>query len=111
MRIETETQDLGIVGLLPFVEVLFSQGNVRPYLGVEVGFQLLFVEEPQPFGFDLELDTYAMFIAGGLGGVHIFLDEGFSLSPGLAVDFVYNEEINRAGYQLALLLSFEGWIN
>jgi hypothetical protein len=104
-----ETIDAGAFGILPFFEYLFGDGNIRPFVGAEVGFQLAFVEGFGFFGAG-DLNTHAMFIAGGLGGVHIFLADGFSISPGAVFDFLYYGRNERAGYQLTFMLSFEGWI-
>ena len=102
------TQDVGAFGILPFFEYLFGDGNIRPFIGAELGFQLAFLESFGIGGGDL--DTHAMFIAGGLGGVHIFLADGFSISPGAVFDFLYYGRNERAGYQLTFVVSFEGWI-
>lgn len=100
------TADAGIFGLLPFFEYMFGEGEIRPFVGAEAGFQLAFSET---FGTG-DLETEALAIAGGLGGVHIFAADGFSISPGVAFDFLYWGQSEWGGYQLVLFVSLEGWI-
>lgn len=103
------TLDTGVIGVLPFFEYMFGNGTVRPFVGADAGFQIAFIEEVS-LGGSGDLEAEALAIAGGLGGVHIFLADGFSLTPGVAFDFLYWGGNEWAGYQIVFFLSLEGWI-
>lgn len=92
---------VGAVALLPFFEYLFLDGTIRPFIGAQAGFQVIFPEDQ---------DARAWFIGGGMGGVHIFAADGFSISPTLFVDFLYNGALETAGIDVIAAISFEGWI-
>lgn len=96
--------DVGFgIHIVPFFEYLFSPGEtIRPFVGAEVGPRIFTIPGPT--------DAYVVFAAGGLGGVHIFLEEGFSISPFASIDFLYNSQAERAGYEVVLGVSLEGWV-
>ncbi len=92
----------GVVALIPYLEYMFLEGNIRPFVGAEAGFQVLFPEDS---------DAQAWFVGGALGGVHIFATPGFSISPTLMLDFLYRGDAERAGFGLTGLVTLNGWIN
>lgn len=92
---------VGAFALLPFFEYLFLDGSIRPFIGAQAGFQVIVAEDD---------DARAWFIGGGMGGVHIFAADGFSISPTLFVDFLYNGYLETAGLDVIAAVSFEGWI-
>ncbi len=92
----------GVVSLVPFFECMFGQGNLRPFIGAEAGFQLLFPDMG---------DAQGWFVGGPMGGVHIFATQSFTISPMAVFDFFYRGDVERAGYGLTGLVSFAGWIN
>jgi hypothetical protein len=94
--------NVGALSFLPYVEYLFLSGNVRPFVGGQAGFQVIFPDT---------LDAQGTFIGGALGGVHIFATPSFSISPYANLDFVYRGADENAGFDLILGASFEGWIN
>lgn len=96
--------DAGVgVHLVPFFEYILSPGEtIRPFVGAEVG--------PRIFSIPGPTDAYVTLVAGGFGGVHIFLEESFSISPFASVDFLYNSLSERAGYEIVLGASFQGWV-
>jgi hypothetical protein len=91
----------GLFSLLPFVEYMFGSGDLRPFVGGQVGFQAIFPEDA---------DAQAWFIGGAMGGLHFFAADGFSISPTLFFDFLYRGDYERAGYDLIFAVSFEGWM-
>lgn len=91
----------GLFSLQPFLEYLFLQGNVRPYVGIEGGFQLLMPERS---------DVLVHGRVVGIGGVHLFATEGFSITPGAAFGFVHNGPTRAAGMELLITLSLGGWV-
>lgn len=93
---------IGAFSLVPFFEYLFMSGNIRPFVGAQAGFQAYFPSNG---------DAEAFFVGGGLGGVHIFAEPGFSISPTGFFNFLYYGPADRAGFELVVALSFEGWIN
>lgn len=92
----------GSIALQPFFEYMFGDGDVRPFLGAQAGFQILVPERG---------DAQGWFVGGPLGGVHVFLAPSLSLSPMAMLDFVYRGDAERGGYSLTALVSLSGWIN
>lgn len=99
-------QESGLFGVIPFGEFLFGEGDFLPFFGAQVGFQMVFYET----GFGGGLETEAFFVAGGMGGIHIFAEDGFSVTPGIGVDFLYFSGFERAGWQVIATIALEGWI-
>jgi hypothetical protein len=91
----------GVLALVPFAEYLLSSGDVRPFLGAQVGVQVTFPERG---------DSQATAVAGGFGGLHIFATPSFTISPTLMVDFLYRGDFERGGVAFSGLVSLEGWI-
>jgi hypothetical protein len=100
----------GTIALVPFLEYLFLEGDVRPFLGGQVGFQISFLERIGLGGGGGGIDTNALFVTGGMGGVHLFPIDSFSISPQLEIDFIYNGQTQRAGAQLVLSVTLAGWM-
>ena len=92
----------GVIALVPFLEYMFGDGTIRPFIGGQAGFQIFF-----PDGGDAQ----GWFVGGGLGGVHIFATPGFSISPTLMLDFLYRGDAERAGFGMTGLVTLNGWIN
>lgn len=91
------------IHIVPFFEYMFSPGEtIRPFVGAEVGPRIFTIPGPT--------DAYVNLVAGGFGGVHIFLEESFSISPFASVDFLYNSNAERAGYEIVAGISLDGWI-
>lgn len=95
-------QNVGAIGFLPFFEYLFLDGNIRPFVGAQAGFQVFWPDSG---------DGEGSFIGGGLGGVHIFATPSFSISPIAYLDFVYRGSDRNAGVDFIIAVSFEGWLN
>lgn len=95
------------IHIVPFLEYLFGTGedSVRPFIGAQVGPRIFALPDT---GF--ADNVFVSLIAGGLGGVHVFLDPAFSVSPFIGVDFIYNSAIERAAYEILLGISLEGWV-
>ncbi len=94
--------NVGAIGLLPYFEYLFLDGNIRPFVGAQAGFQVFWPDSG---------DGQGAFIGGGLGGVHIFATPSFSISPIAYLDFVYRGADRNAGVDFIIAVSFEGWMN
>ena len=92
----------GLIAIVPFIEYMFGEGTVRPFIGAQAGFQVIFPDRS---------DAQAWFVGGGLGGVHIFATPGFSISPTLMLDFLYRGDAERAGFGLSGIVTLNGWIN
>jgi hypothetical protein len=92
----------GSIALSPYLEYMFGEGNVRPFIGAQAGFQIIFPDDG---------DAQGWFIGGPMGGVHLFVTPSFSISPTAMLDFIYRGDVERAGYSLTGLVSFSGWIN
>lgn len=95
-------QTTGVLALVPFLEYMFGEGTIRPFVGVEAGFQVDFPNNG---------DAQGAFVGGGLGGVHIFATPSFSISPTLILDFLYRGDIERAGFGVSGIVTLNGWIN
>ncbi len=93
--------DAGIISLIPYFEILFGTENIVPFAGLQVGPEIYFADG---------VDTQAVLLAGGYGGVHIFPVDAFSISPQLWASFVYNSGFQRAGFDISLIVSLTGWI-
>ena len=91
----------GSIALLPYLEFVFGQDQIAPFVDVHAGFQAIF-----PDGFD----PWANVIVGARGGVHIFATDSFSVSPWGMLNFLYDGGIERAGFELAAGFSLVGWI-
>jgi len=92
----------GLFALIPYLEYMFLEGNIRPFIGGQAGFQVIF-----PDG----ADAAGWFIGGPMGGVHIFATPSFSISPTLMFDILYRGDIDRAGYGFSGIVTLQGWIN
>lgn len=100
--LDHQTFTSGLFALIPYVEYMFLTGNIRPFVGGELGFQLTFPDGG---------DTQAGFIAGALGGVHIFATPSFSISPTAFLDFIYRGADENAGFAFGGVVTLQGWIN
>ena len=99
-----DATDVGFgIHIVAAVEYLFGQGDIRPFIGGQVGPRI--IATPQ-VGSDVEVN----FVAGALGGVHIFATDGFSISPFGNFNFLYYSGYERAGYEFVLGVALEGWI-
>ena len=92
--------NIGIVGLLPFFEYWFGGEDFAPFIGAQVG---------PTFTIPDGADTSVLFIAGGLGGLHFFVGDSFSIGPTAQFNFAYTSVSERAGYEFTLGFSMRGW--
>jgi hypothetical protein len=91
----------GLLSLVPYFEILFTEGDVIPFAGAQAGFQVAFPEAS---------DARAGLLAGLYGGVHLFPVDAFSISPQLWLDFLYNGFTERAGFDIGIIVTLTGWI-
>ncbi|MGF1468052.1 MAG: hypothetical protein ACFCGT_18170 [Sandaracinaceae bacterium] len=96
---------VGTIGLIPFVEIFLSDGDVVPFVGAQAGIS---------FGIPSVGDATGGIVTGGIFGFHIFLADGFSISPQVQANFLYDINLipsggNRAGFSVPLLVAFNGW--
>lgn len=75
------------VSLLPYIEVLFGDGNVRPFVGGNLQLMIISGEDY----------SQTMFGLGGLGGAHIFLADSFSFDVSGRLYFSTGSETREAG--------------
>jgi hypothetical protein len=85
----------------PFVERLFGEGDVVPYLGLGLGFAAIFPEGT---------NAGTRFLAGALGGVHLFVIRELSVSFELDVELIYDGLTEATGVDVTLALELAGWV-
>lgn len=92
----------GTIAVVPYFEYVFPDPSVAPFLGAQAGVVGFFADGADPL---------ANAVAGGFGGVHLFITDSFSVSPWGQLNFLYlGGDTDRAGFEVVALLSFEGWM-
>lgn len=88
--------------IMPFGEYMLTEGQMRWFVQAGVGFGVVAPEGS---------DASGIFGVQAGGGVHIFVEESFSLSPFLSLD--YSRTLDRQFDTLSATLgcSFAGWID
>ena len=92
----------GTIAFIPFLEYHLGSGDVVPFIGAQAGFTLLVPNDG---------DVLGGVLAGGSAGAHIFLAPGFTVSPTLQANFLYDQLFERGGFELVALMSFIGWFS
>jgi hypothetical protein len=93
---------IGHLGFLPFFEFnIVGDSAIQPFFGAELGYDYFFGDIFNDDG---------RFLAGGIGGVHIFATSDFSISPTGHLGFAYNFNNDQAALTWGITLQFLGWI-
>jgi hypothetical protein len=92
----------GSLSVLPYFEFNIVGDNViQPFFGAEVGYNWQFGDG---------IDDDGRFVVGGLGGIHIFATQDFSISPTGRVGFQYDFFVEDAALYWAVGIQVLGWI-
>ncbi len=97
------------LGLRPYLEYILGDGGVRPFIGGQLIFDIISAENTSLTSFGL----------AGMGGVHVFLNDGFSFDVGGRLYFVSQSltvdtgagEVDSSATRVGLLvlLGVSGW--
>lgn len=98
-----------MIGLMPYLEYLLGDGDVRPFIGGSLILQMTSAENTSLTSLGL----------AGIGGVHIFLNDGFSFDVGGRLYFTSNSfsvetpagdvDSSSTSIGLMVLLGVSGW--
>lgn len=92
----------GSFTILPYFEFNFVGGDlIQPFVGAEAGYT---------FSYGDGIDDSGGFLAGALGGIHIFATQDFTISPTGRLGFIYDFDSDYAGLTWGVGVQFLGWM-
>ena len=94
--------NVGVFSPVAFFEYWLDGEDMAPFFGAQFGPAITIPDGG---------DTNVFLTAGGLGGLHFFVTDSFSVGPTAQINFLYDSGSQRAGWELVLGFSMRGWID